>query len=306
MQIIIISSKNLAHTHWNLTLRHLIMLIAFLMVIVFISIKLSWDLQKDEKITQPINHTSLVAPAQQVSQLENSTPVTTNSEDINNYYAQRLGKLQAESIRLKAIIKRVAKVANIDISVFNLDQQPAQGGIDQEGDVLSDVNFHNEFDVLSDDFKVQDKQLSLLEYFYTTSNSILSAIPHGYPIKKNKGWLSSRYGYRIDPFTGKKAFHHGMDFAGKLGSDVVAVADGIVSWTGKRHGYGQMIDIDHGNGYVTRYAHNEKLIVRVGDRVTKGQTIALMGSTGRSTGPHVHFEVLLDGKMLDPYTFVKG
>ncbi|MDB2705337.1 M23 family metallopeptidase [Pseudomonadota bacterium] len=100
--------------------------------------------------------------------------------------------------------------------------------------------------------------------------------------------------------------HKGLDFAGKSGSKILAVADGIVSWTGTRSGYGKMIDIDHGNGYISRYAHNKELIVSVGMRIKKGDPIALMGSTGRSTGPHVHFEILRDGKNLNPYNFVKG
>ena len=100
-------------------------------------------------------------------------------------------------------------------------------------------------------------------------------------------------------------FHHGLDFAGKAGSEVVAVADGIVSWQGSRGGYGEMIEIDHGNGYQTRYAHNKELVVKLGERIEKGQAIALMGSTGRSTGPHVHFEILRDGKTVNPSNFIK-
>ncbi|MBL4638591.1 MAG: M23 family metallopeptidase, partial [Proteobacteria bacterium] len=119
------------------------------------------------------------------------------------------------------------------------------------------------------------------------------------------GWISSYYGKRIDPFTGKKAFHKGLDLAGKAGSGIHTVADGMVTWIGKRSGYGALVEVDHGNGYVTRYAHNKTIKVKVGDKVNKGQVIALMGSTGRSTGPHVHFEILRDGKNINPYNFVK-
>jgi murein DD-endopeptidase MepM/ murein hydrolase activator NlpD len=136
-----------------------------------------------------------------------------------------------------------------------------------------------------------------------TEDAIKSAIPSGKPVKN--GWVSSYYGYRTDPFNGKKVFHDGLDFAGKEGSKVYAVADGIVTWKGRRNGYGELVEIDHGNGYVTRYAHNKTVIAEQGQKVTKGQAIALMGSTGRSTGPHVHFEVLRDGKSVNPYKFVQ-
>jgi murein DD-endopeptidase MepM/ murein hydrolase activator NlpD len=127
-------------------------------------------------------------------------------------------------------------------------------------------------------------------------------MPSGRPVRN--GWVSSGYGMRTDPFTGKKEFHEGIDFAGKEGSRVLAVADGIVSWAGWRKGYGKMVEITHGNGYATRYAHNEKLLVSVGETVKKGQTIALMGSTGRSTGPHVHFEVVHNDREVNPAKYV--
>ena len=135
------------------------------------------------------------------------------------------------------------------------------------------------------------------------SRSITERVmPSGRPVEE--GWLSSTYGKRSDPFTGKPDFHPGLDFAGRKGSEVVAVADGVVIWSGPRGGYGNMVEIDHGHGYVTRYGHNEKNLVKVGDTVKKGQEIALMGSTGHSTGPHVHFEVLHNGKTVNPARFI--
>ena len=127
-------------------------------------------------------------------------------------------------------------------------------------------------------------------------------MPSGKPV--DEGWLSSKYGKRNDPFTGKQDFHKGLDFAGKKGADVLAVGDGVVSWSGKRSGYGNLIEINHGNGYVTRYGHNQRHLVEVGDTVKKGQQVAMMGSTGRSTGPHVHFEVLHNGKRVNPAKYM--
>ncbi|UCE89604.1 MAG: M23 family metallopeptidase, partial [Pseudomonadota bacterium] len=127
-------------------------------------------------------------------------------------------------------------------------------------------------------------------------------MPAGRPVKR--GWLSSYFGKRTDPFTGRRVHHAGVDFAGKLGSDVVAVAAGVVTYSGKRYGYGNLVEIDHGNGYSTRYGHNRENLVKVGDTLKKGHLIAKMGSSGRSTGPHVHFEVLLNGRAVNPKKYV--
>ncbi|MBT3710872.1 MAG: M23 family metallopeptidase, partial [Gammaproteobacteria bacterium] len=113
------------------------------------------------------------------------------------------------------------------------------------------------------------------------------------------------FGRRNDPFTGKPAWHEGIDFAGKEGSEIMAVAAGVVTWSGDRYGYGNLVEVSHGGSYVTRYAHAKKLLVKVGDVVAKGQVVALMGSSGRSTGPHVHFEVLRNGKPVDPLRYVR-
>ena len=118
------------------------------------------------------------------------------------------------------------------------------------------------------------------------------------------GWMSSLYGYRSDPLSGKKEFHQGVDFAGKLDTPITAVAAGIVIWSGLRFGYGNLVEISHGNGYTTRYAHNRKNLVAVGEKVEKGEIIALMGASGRSTGTHVHFEVLRYGKHLNPNSYL--
>jgi murein DD-endopeptidase MepM/ murein hydrolase activator NlpD len=128
--------------------------------------------------------------------------------------------------------------------------------------------------------------------------------PAGWPVKK--GWISSRYGARTDPFTGKQASHYGLDFVGKRGSDVLSVANGVVVWAGNRRGYGKTVEIDHGNGYQTLYAHNESLEVKPGDNVKAGQLIAKLGSSGRASAPHVHFEVLKDGNTVNPSKFVEN
>lgn len=114
------------------------------------------------------------------------------------------------------------------------------------------------------------------------------------------GWVSSGYGQRPDPFTGEPAPHRGLDFAGLDNSAILAAGPGVVTWSGRRDGYGNLIEIDHGNGWVTRYGHNASNLVAVGDYVRPGQTIALMGATGRATGTHLHFEILRNGLHLNP------
>ena len=110
---------------------------------------------------------------------------------------------------------------------------------------------------------------------------------------------------RIDPISGERAWHDGADFAGREGSDILAVASGVVSWSGYRSGYGTMVEVSHGDGLSTRYAHNQQNLVDVGDLVRRGDVIALMGSSGRSTGPHVHFEVFKNGRAVDPASYVR-
>jgi murein DD-endopeptidase MepM/ murein hydrolase activator NlpD len=299
MKVLIISSKNATHKQIELSMRHIMSLFILLSVLVIV-ISLLYQ-SKINQLSSSLNPGQVVSP-----QLDKKLPTSQNTDlsDDVNYYAQRLGLLQAESIRLKAIAEKMAEQTGVDISIYDLSAEPAQGGLDSEGETINSDDLQNKLDELSTLFDQQSEQLSLLEDVYLVRESITSAIPQGSPVPT--GWISSGYGYRTDPFNGKRTMHKGIDIAGKSGSEILAVADGIVMWTGRKHGYGKMIDIDHGNGYISRYAHNKKLIVTVGDRIKKGDVIALMGSTGRSTGPHVHFEILRDGKVLNPYNFVKS
>jgi murein DD-endopeptidase MepM/ murein hydrolase activator NlpD len=149
---------------------------------------------------------------------------------------------------------------------------------------------------------LRDAQLAALENVILARKLSDEIKPEGRPIRK--GFISSYFGERQDPFTGHGAFHKGLDFAGPEGSEVIAVAAGVVTWAGDKTGYGSLVEVSHGNGLVTRYAHNARTLVSVGQTVSRGQPIALVGSTGRSTGPHVHFEVMQNGKQINPLTFV--
>ncbi|MDO6578426.1 M23 family metallopeptidase [Alteromonas stellipolaris] len=169
-------------------------------------------------------------------------------------------------------------------------------------DNLQDDPLLSEINKLQQSLDVKSQQLSMLESLVRGHHIHEQSQLSGRPIAS--GWLSSYYGMRADPFTGETAMHKGLDFAGKAGDDVLATAAGIVTWAGERSGYGQLVEIEHGDGFITRYGHNETLTVSIGDVVTRGQSIAKMGNTGRSTGVHVHYEVIRNGKQIDPLPYV--
>jgi len=301
MQVIIISPNNKTHKHWHLSRTKLLILSCLMISLIAISAHAAMTYW--QKTTQIPNNVHALQAMESPQSFEQASSANQHSTPVDNFYAKRLGQLQAQAIRLNALTEKLASMSGLDISAFILTENSAQGGIGKQGNDLSSQEFDDEMQQLSLGFEQQHQQLVTLQDFLITNDNIESAIPQGRPI--NEGWISSYYGNRIDPFTGKKAFHRGIDLAGKLGSSVNSVADGIVTWIGKRSGYGGLVEVEHGNGYVTRYAHNKTINVKVGDKVNKGQELALMGSTGRSTGPHVHFEVLRDGKNINPYSFVK-
>ncbi len=218
----------------------------------------------------------------------------------------RIGQMQAQMLRLNALGERLVQQGDFAAGEFDFDSPPAIGGPQDvaglESTELSD--FMGMLSGLMVELDDREHKLTVLESLLRDRNRRERVMPSGRPVET--GWLSSKYGKRTDPFTGKQEHHKGVDFAGKEGSDVVAVGDGVVSWAGKRSGYGKMVEITHGDGYVTRYGHNKESVVEVGETVKKGQLIALMGSTGRSTGPHVHFEVLLNGKTVNPGKYINN
>jgi len=223
-----------------------------------------------------------------------------------NALSLRVGELQAHVMRLDALGQRLTKMADLEKGEFDFDQPPAQGGPEDPADTAPEdtQSILQAMDQLSSRLDDREQQLSALETMLLHTNLQKQVYPTGRPVRG--GWISSYFGMRADPFTGKREFHKGIDFAGKRGSKVMAVAAGVVTWAGSRYGYGNLVEIDHGNGYVTRYGHNMKVLVKVGERVKQGQPIALMGSTGRSTGPHVHFEVLHNGVAVNPAKYVRA
>ena len=218
--------------------------------------------------------------------------------------AMRLGEMNAHVIRLDALGKRLTEMADIDSREFNFDREPPTGGPEGEGEGVSAQvpDLSAMLTQLEQRVDLRESQLSALENVILARELKQEIHPEGRPVVN--GFISSYFGERADPFDGLEAFHKGVDFAGSAGSKVVAVAAGVVTWAGERAGYGKLVEINHGDGYSTRYAHNERMLVSVGQTVKRGEPVALMGSTGRSTGPHVHFEVLRNGRQVDPLTYI--
>ncbi|WP_281560698.1 M23 family metallopeptidase [Thalassomonas sp. RHCl1] len=217
----------------------------------------------------------------------------------------RLAELQSQVLRLNALGDRLASEANIPEKEFNFGELPPSGGPLSEVDnpqFLSLSDLLLSIGDLTEQINREEKQLQLLESVTLGHHIENSSYLSGRPI--SKGWLSSYFGMRKDPFSGRPAMHKGVDFAGKEDADIIATASGVVSWAEPRYGYGNLIEINHGAGLKTRYGHNKTLLVKVGDVVSKGQVIARMGSTGRSTGPHVHYEILRNGKQINPIKYV--
>jgi murein DD-endopeptidase MepM/ murein hydrolase activator NlpD len=222
-----------------------------------------------------------------------------------NALALRLGRLQAETTRLNALGGRLAKLGKLDDGEFSFDSEPDLGGPESGGLVFAAPpnQISNEIGRLERQLASQSRQLSVLEELLVDREIDASLVPSGTPVRS--GYISSRYGYRADPITGRPDFHPGIDFDGDYGTDILAVGSGVVSYSANKPGYGLTIEIDHGNGYVTRYAHNSKNLVSVGDPIRDGDVIGKVGSTGRSTGTHVHFEVWRDGRVINPSEFVR-
>lgn len=237
----------------------------------------------------------------QRGELERIREKTRNTLDS---IALRVGQMQAQLTRLNAVGEHLAKKAKLNSPEFNFDELPAIGSAEVEGSLESftESQLLHDIQVLDDQFSLREKQLTLLGTFSANKRLSKEVRPAGLPVQK--GWLSSYYGYRADPFSGKRKFHHGVDIAGKDGTNVLAAASGMVTWAGKSGGYGNLVEVDHGSGYVTRYGHNKEIVVKTGDLVKQNDVIAKMGSTGRSTGPHVHFEVLRHGKKVNPRKYL--
>lgn len=216
----------------------------------------------------------------------------------------RMANLQARLIRLDALGQRLTEVTGLDDGEFDFSTEPSLGGPEVPlAEAMQIPDLIDEIDKLARQVESRQQQLDLLDSIMIERETLSEFEVSGRPVAK--GYISSGFGRRLDPFSGNLAMHQGIDFStGRQGEEVMAMAAGVVSFAGYEAEYGNMVQIDHGNGFQTLYAHAKSTKVKVGDVVKKGQVIALSGNTGRSSGPHVHFEVHKNGRVVDPASYI--
>jgi len=229
--------------------------------------------------------------------------LTQNDRQENvNALAIQLGQIQARVIRLDALGERLAKLAGVKEKDFVLDAPAGQGGPIARPYNLSEQDIEHQMEMLVTELDQKADRYGLLESVLLQQSLKKHTLPSARPV--NAGYNSSSFGWRVDPFTGQMAFHEGLDFVAEVGTPIYAAASGIVTAAERTPDYGNIVKVDHGDGVETRYAHASRLLVKAGQRVEKGQLIAEIGNTGRSTGAHLHFEVRHNGAALDPRRYL--
>lgn len=305
MQIIVLHPRFSAKTV-TLTARHLVALLAlFLGAVLGVAFLLYYlTLSHADSLRLP-----LLSQAAAASGQDDASRKDRYVRENLNAMAVRLGEMQAQLMRLDALGERVQGLAGVKPEEFNFKEKPPRGGIDPAtldkpgvSRELSMQEFQQTLDALAKDLEHRADYLNVVESALMAEKIKFKMLPTVKPV--NTSYSASGFGWRLDPFTGRSAFHEGIDFAAPTGTPIVAAAGGVVIASEYHHQYGNLVEIDHGNQLTTRYAHASRLYVQVGDIVKRGQRIADIGSTGRSTGAHLHFEVLVKGAPQDPHKFL--
>jgi murein DD-endopeptidase MepM/ murein hydrolase activator NlpD len=315
MQIILLRSRSTAAKSVTLTHFHLLLaLVLFVVVIVACALSLSYfTVRHAEELKLPIVH-DLLNSAMQGDATKKDKFVKENLAAM----AMKLGEMEAQLMRLDALGERVQGLAGVKPEEFNFKSAPARGGPeaptaptppppraeDKTPHDLSMNELQQGLDTLAVDLEHRSDYMNVVETMLMSYKVKSKLLPTIQPV--NVSYNASGFGWRIDPFTGRSAFHEGIDFPSPVGTPIVAAAGGVVVAAEYHHEYGNVLEIDHGNDIVTRYAHTSKILVNVGDIVRRGQHVADIGSTGRSTGAHLHFEVLVKGIQQDPHKFLSA
>jgi len=225
-------------------------------------------------------------------------------QDKQAIYARTLGQIQARMARLDALGSRLVDVASLDKSEFDFSLEPAFGGprLKQPDMFVAQTNLRDDLQNMDGHLKQLNAQLITIDHMLENRHAALDAKPHAWPTEG--GWISSRFGQRIDPFNGQPAQHYGVDIANRSGAAILSASRGVVTFAGKMVDFGYVVDLEHGYGYKTRYAHMGSITVKLGDVVTGNQVMGHIGSSGRSTGPHLHYEVRRFGKLINPKSFL--
>jgi len=259
--------------------------------------ELASALKKSEQALAHANITSHI-------QLEALQSRLHTEQDKQAVYARALGKIQARMARLDALGSRLVDVAALDKSEFDFALEPAFGGprLSPPDIFVAPIRLHDDLNEAGSHLKQLDAQLVAIDYMLENRHAALDAKPHAWPTEG--GWISSRFGRRIDPFNGRPTQHYGVDIANRSGAPVLSSSRGVVTFSGKMVDFGYVVDIEHGYGYRTRYAHMGDVAVHIGDVVTGNQLLGHIGSTGRSTGSHLHYEVRRFGQLINPNSFL--
>jgi murein DD-endopeptidase MepM/ murein hydrolase activator NlpD len=302
MQIILLrhlNAKSVTLTHW-----HLVLVFAVFAASVLAAASLLYYLtfQHAADLDIPVLRRILVSAAQGDVDRQDKY-VKENLAEM----ARKLGEMQAQLMRLDALGERVQGLAGIKPQEFNFKEKPGRGGAEPsaaQDRPLGMEEFKYALDTMNKDVERRADYMNVVETALISSTLKTKLLPTTQPV--NVSYNASSFGWRLDPFTGRQAFHEGIDFAATVGTPIIAAAGGVVIAAEYHHDFGNMLEVDHGNDVVTRYAHASRLLVKVGDIVRRGQHIADIGSTGRSTGPHLHFEVLVKGVPQNPGKFLSA
>lgn len=303
MHIILVSDRLATAKSISLGTRHLLLGMALLTAaVVALSSSIFYLVFRHAiEIKLPIVQTMLLSAQEQQSR---------NAKEFMrenlNAMAVRVGQMQAQLVRLDALGERLSTLAGVKPQEFRMSEPPGRGGALPESIPVQNLSMNDltgQLDALSKNVENRYDHLGILENRLFDAKVKKKLMPTVKPV--DVSWNASSFGWRIDPITGQNAMHEGIDFLVDTGTPVHAAAGGLVVVARFHPQYGKMIDIDHGNGFTTRYAHNSKLLVKVGDLVQRGAVISESGSTGRSTGPHMHFEVRYKGVAQNPNRFLK-
>lgn len=302
MDIIVVSNRfNQARSFTISVPQVVFLLLLFLLMVVSLAVLLNYFSLRYAVTNKSPYLQSLLESVQ----AEQSRHTQSYLRESLNTMAARLGEMQAKLLRLDTLGDRLTKLAGFNPKEFMFDQPPARGGPapGNQAQELSMIDLVKQMEVLAQQLDDRSDKLGVLESRLTLVHAKKQLLPTQLPV--TTGWFSSNFGWRIDPFTGLNAFHEGMDFMAPEGEMVTAAAGGVVVYSGVHPQYGNMIEIDHGNGLITRYAHASRLTAKIGDVVLRGQKIAEVGNTGRSTGAHLHFEVRQWGAPQNPARFLQ-
>ena len=302
MNIILVSGKLSKARTITLTVHHLVAgVLAAAVSVLVVAFCIQWVvLRYAPNLNSPLLNSLILCV-----QHEQNEKVQSYLRENLNSMAAKLGQMQAQLLRLDTLGERLAKTAGFKPQEFMFDQAPGRGGAVSSLPTydLSMGELTQQINLLTKQMDDRTEKLGILDSLMIVDSAKKKLLPSVLPIEG--GWYSSNFGWRIDPITGVRAFHEGMDFMAETGTPAHAAAGGMVIYSDLHSQYGNMVEIDHGNGLITRYAHLSKRLVKNGDVVLSGGVVGAVGSTGRSTGPHLHFEVRENGAPLNPVRFLR-